>query len=189
MTGTLAPEVAILLTLHRGPLLHAALAYPEGRLSGRTAAVVVALAWLDGAVPALAASPEATLALAALVGAVALHGAARARGPMRPARRVGAAVTCALVAVPAVGALLDLKGAGGWDAVLAVHDLSVVAAGLLLARPARPRAIAALVVELGGSRAGGTLRRALGGALGDPGLAVAYGDADGGLVDDAGRPV
>jgi signal transduction histidine kinase len=188
LAGTVAPGVAVLLTLHRGPLVHAALAYPDGRLRGRAARVTAALAWVDGAVPALAASEVATLALAALVAAVAVRAAAGARGPARPARRTGAVVALLIVAAPVAGALLGLAGRAGGEAVLAAYDLSVTAAALVLARGWRPRGITDLVVELGSAR-GDTLRRALGDALGDPGLTVAYRAADGGHIDDAGRPV
>ena len=189
VAGTVAPGVAVMLTLHRGPLLHAALAHPGGRLAGRAAAATVALAWLDGAVPAIAGSREATLVLAALVVAVALHAATSARGPSRPARRAGSLVAVALVAAPATGAVLALTGSGGQDAVLAAYDISVVAGALVLARGRSPRGIAGLVVELGSRRGGGTLNRALGGALGDPRLTVAYRSPDGGHIDEAGRPV
>ena len=186
VAGTVAPGVAVLLTLHRGPLLHAALAHPGGRPAGRAAAAVVALAWLDGAVPAIAASRAATLVLAALVAAVALHAATRARGPSRQARRAGSLVAVALVAAPAAGALLAPDGS---DAILAAYDLTVVAGALVLARGWSARGIAGLVVELGTARGGGTLNRALGGALGDPRLTVAYRAPDGGHIDEAGRPV
>src|SRR4051794_16643653 len=188
LAGTVAPGVAVLLTLHRGPLIHAALAYPDGRLRGRAARVTVALAWIDGAVPTLAASEVATLALAALVAAVALRAAVAARGPARPARRVGAGVALVIVGAPAAGAVLGLAGGGGSEAVLAAYDLAVTAAALVLARPWRPRGITDLVVDLGTAR-GDALRRALGEALGDPGLTVAYRAADGGHVDHLGRPV
>ena len=188
LAGTVAPGIAVLLTLHRGPLVHAALAYPDGRLRGRAARVTAALAWVDGAVPALAASQVTTLALAALVAAVALRAAASARGPARPARRTGAMVALVIVSAPVAGALLGLAGRDGGEATLAPYDLSVTAAALVLARGSRPRGITDLVVELGSAR-GDTLRRALGAALGDPGLTVAYRAADGSHIDDAGHPV
>jgi signal transduction histidine kinase len=189
VAGTVAPAVAVLLTLHRGPLLHAALAHPDGRTAGRAAAATVALAWVDGAVPAIAASREATLFLAGLVGAVALHAARSARGPSRPARRAGSLAAVALVAAPAAGVVLAPAGSGGQDAVLAAYDIAVVAGALVLARGWSPRGIAGLVVELGSARGGGTLNRALGGALGDPDLTVAYRAPGGGHIDGAGRPV
>jgi signal transduction histidine kinase len=189
LAGTVAPGIALLLTLHRGPLVHAALAHPDGRLRGRLAPPAVALAWLSGAVPALAASPGATIALAALVSAAAVRSAAAARGPARAARRAGAAVAIAIVAVLAAGAIARLAGADAGAAVLAAYDVAVLAAALVLARGDRARGIAGLVVELGGARTGGTLRRALGAALGDPDVTVVLRTPDGGHVDDAGRPV
>ena len=189
VAGTAAPGVAVLLTLHRGPLLHAALAHPDGRPAGRAAAAVVALAWLDGAVPAIAGWRAATLVLAALVAAVALHAATSARGPSRQARRAGSLAAVALVAGPAAGALLAPASEGGQDAILAAYDIAVVAGALVLARGWSARGIAGLVVELGTARGGGTLNRALGGALGDPRLTVAYAVPGGGHIDEAGRPV
>jgi len=188
LAGTVAPAVAVLLTLHRGPLVHAVLAYPDGRLRGRAARVAAALAWVDGAVPALAGSQVATLALAVLVAAVAVRAATGARGPARPARRAGAVLALVIVAAPVAGAVLGLAGRDGGEAVLAAYDLAVVATALVLARGWRPRGITDLVVELGSAR-GDALRRALGDALGDPGLTVAYPAPDGGHVDDSGRPV
>src|SRR4051812_32318105 len=51
LAGTLAPGADVLLTLHRGPLLHAAFAYPHGRLPGRLERGIVAIAWIDGLIP------------------------------------------------------------------------------------------------------------------------------------------
>ena len=68
------------LYLHRGPLVHALLSFPSGRLSGRVARAVVALAYLDGAIEPLGQSPTATLVLCALVAAAAIQGYLRDRG-------------------------------------------------------------------------------------------------------------
>jgi len=185
LAGTLAPDVSFLLTLHRGPLVHAALSHPDGRLRGHAARAVVAFAWVDGAVPALAGSAVLTLLLAVAVTAVGIGVARRTRGPQRLARRVGAAAGVLAVAAPAAGAVLSLAGAGGESAVVAFYDGCVIAVAALLAR--RPStAVSELVIDLG--RSGGTLRRALAHALGDPELAVLFRSGDG-HVDGAGRAV
>ena len=57
---------------HRGPLAHVLLTYPSGRTSSRVTMLVVAAAYVDGVVPALARSDSATLALMAAVVSVAV---------------------------------------------------------------------------------------------------------------------
>jgi hypothetical protein len=59
-----------LVLAHRPLMLHAALAYPTGRLPGRFAVVIVIIAWLLALVPALGTSSVAMLILAALVAAL-----------------------------------------------------------------------------------------------------------------------
>jgi len=189
LAGTVAPGVTPLLTAHRGPLVHAALAYPDGRLRGRVAQVAVALAWVTGLVPSLAGAPAVTIGLAVIVAGAGAAGALRARGPQRQARRAGAAVAAAVTAVPAVGALLEQTGVAAESTVIDLYGIVVLgAAATLTVGLGRPR-VGRLVVELGASPAGATLRRSLGDALGDPGLTVAYRMPGGGFVDEAGRPV
>src|SRR4051812_49723146 len=67
LAGTVAPGVTPLLTAHRGPLVHATLAYPNGRLRGHAAQVAVAIAWVTGLVPPLAGAPLVTIGLAVIV--------------------------------------------------------------------------------------------------------------------------
>ena len=61
-----------LVLAHRPLMLHAALAYPTGRLPGRFAVVIVIIAWQLALVPALGTSSVAMLILAGLVAAFAL---------------------------------------------------------------------------------------------------------------------
>jgi signal transduction histidine kinase len=188
LAGSVAPGITPLLTAHRGPLVHAALAYPDGRLRGRGAQLAAALAWVTGLVPALAGAPAITIGLAVLVAAAGATAALRARGPRRQARRVGAVVAAAMTAVPAAGALLALAAVAAESTVIELYAIVVLgAAATLTAGLGRPR-VERLVIELGASPAGATLRQSLGDALGDPGLTVAYRLPGGGFVDAAGRP-
>ena len=52
-----------LLYAHRGPLVHLLLTYPRGRTSSRITLLVIAAAYVDGAIPEVARSEWATLAL------------------------------------------------------------------------------------------------------------------------------
>src|SRR5919199_6848449 len=89
--------VPALLYLHRGPVVHALLAYPDGRIRGRLIAVVVAAAYVDGAITPVARSAVPTLVLCAAVGVAAAR---------RPGRRPGGMVGGRAVAgAPGVGGL------------------------------------------------------------------------------------
>ena len=79
---------AIFLTLYRGPLVHALLSYPSGRLERRTEWAAVTIAYVISAIPDIGQSPEGELAGAVIVlgvgterfvGEQALSG-----GPARP---------------------------------------------------------------------------------------------------------
>ena len=154
LAGSLVPGIAPLLTAHRGPLVHAALAYPDGRLRGRAAQVAVTLAWVTGLLPALAGAPAVTIGLAVLVAAAGAVAAVRARGPQRHARRVGAAVAAVVTAVPAAGALLELAGVSTGSTVIDLYSVAVLgAAATLTVGLGRPR-VERLVIELGASPGG-----------------------------------
>ncbi|HSF27261.1 MAG TPA: hypothetical protein VLC50_07065 [Actinomycetes bacterium] len=99
-----------LLWVHRPLMLHAALAYPAGRLRGYPARGVVAAAWLTAVVPALARDPYASLILAGFVAGVTWREAATAPlGSGRAARRAAAPVVllAAALAVPATARLFS----------------------------------------------------------------------------------
>jgi signal transduction histidine kinase len=183
------------LFLHRGPLVHLLLGYPRGRLRSRLEQVVVAAAYVDGAVNPLARRDIATIMLALAVVAAALGGYLGASGPERRARAAALVATSAVALVlgfGAVGRLADVgTGATGLWAYQSV--LVLVAVGLfadLLWGGWTQAAITGLVVDLGELDEAGTLRAKLARAVGDPSLLVAYRlpDADD-YVDEAGRPV
>jgi signal transduction histidine kinase len=193
-----AAEVgAVFVTLHRGPLVHAVLSYPTGRLGGRAQRLVVAISYVAAAIPDVGENAEATIVVAALVAVTAAWSFVRATGPQRPARATAAAAAVGLAATLLAASLATLAGAGGGAsrAVLWAYQvvIVVVAVGFLfglLRRGWTQATVTGLVVELGDVPEEGTLRARLAVALGDPSLAVGYWISDEhGYFDEAGRRV
>ena len=193
-----AAEVgAVFVTLHRGPLVHAVLSYPTGRLGGRAERLVVAISYVAAAIPDVGENAEATIVGAALVAVTAAWSFVRATGPQRPARATAAAAAVGLAATLLAASLATLAGAGGGAsrAVLWAYQvvIVVVAVGFLfglLRRGWTQATVTGLVVELGDVPEEGTLRARLAVALGDPSLAVGYWISDEhGYFDEAGRRV
>src|SRR3954470_2543957 len=182
-----------LLFAHRGPLVHLLLGYPRGRVASRAAGAVVAAAYVDGLIPALARKDTATVVLAAGVLAVALLQQRRTGGPERRARLAALGATALLATVVAGAAIAR---AASWDAdraFLLLYDAAVVVIAVTLAADLRwgrwtRAAVTGLVVDLGRLERPGSLGSRLGRAVGDPGLVIAYPVADR-HVDDQGRPV
>lgn len=182
------------LYLHRGPLVHLVLAYPDGTLRGRLVRTAVGGAYLIAVFPAVWGSEVATLVLCALLLAVAAASHLRAVGGERRKRLVALQATGFLVAVVAgtSAGRLAFQTETGTDVTLLVYEASLcaLAIGLLVALIREPWArtgVTDLVVELGEARSG-TLSDALARALGDPGLQVGYWlPASRAYVDAAGR--
>ena len=80
-----------LLYAHRGPLAHLLLAYPSGRLRSRATGALVAVAYVDGLVPAIARSTWPTVALMAAIVVAAAARYRAAGGAERRARAVALA--------------------------------------------------------------------------------------------------
>jgi signal transduction histidine kinase len=177
---------AVLVYLHRGPLVQLLLSYPTGRLRSRLAKTVVVLAYVDAAVEPLARSDWLTLALATAVAFTAIR--EFAGGPVLAAALVFSGAL-------AVGAVERLNGAEAVTADLWVYDAAIVfVAIVLLADVLRAGSSAAvvtgLVVDLGTASEAGPLRSKLARALGDPSLVIGYRYAGtDAFFDDAGRPV
>jgi signal transduction histidine kinase len=155
--------------LHRGPLVHLVLSYPTGRLRGRAARIVVALAYVDALVRPLASNDTLTLVLAVAVAFAALRSS-------EPASRVASLGLSAALALTTVDRLADL---GHSAALLWIYDALIASIAVFLTFDlllgARAEATArGLVVDLGAI--GGTtgLRDRLARALGDPSLVVGY---------------
>jgi signal transduction histidine kinase len=182
------------LYLHRGPLVHALLSYPTGRLSRPLARAAVIAAYVDGAIEPVGRSSLATLILCSVLAAAAVDGWWAAAGPNRRARAGPAAGGLAIAIVLGIGAVGQMAGWDADSATLWAYEvvLILVAAGLtvdLLAGRWSQSAVTGLVVDLGGLWEPVTLRDKLARALGDRSLELGYWlDDVGGYVDEAGRP-
>jgi len=183
------------LYLHRGPLPHLMLSYPNGRLSSRREQVAVAGAYGYAAVYPVAANDYATIAFALGLVAVSARRYLIAGGPQRRARLSALAAATAFAVVLAEGAAGRLAGAGTGRGELAVYDVVVclIAVGLfadqLWGRWSRAT-VTGLVVELGEPAGAVTLRDRLARALGDPSLEVGYWFPEQGrYLQESGRPI
>ncbi|HEX5896307.1 MAG TPA: ATP-binding protein [Thermoleophilaceae bacterium] len=182
------------LYLHRGPLIHLVLSYPDGRLRGRLEGATVAGAYAIALIPAVWGSEQATLALAVFVVAVAARAHLGALGRERRARLAALQATGFVAAVLAGTAAVRLAFTTqtAVDATLWAYQtaLCALAVGLLVGLVREPWAraqVTDLVVELGETRSG-SLRDGLARALGDPTLEVGYWVPAGGIyVDASGR--
>jgi signal transduction histidine kinase len=193
----LASFGGVFVTLHRGPLAHALLSYPRGRLDGRAERAAVAFAYGTAVIVDVAQNAVITLVTAGLILTVAARRSARAAGPERHARMRALALAAAYAAVLVTAGIADVVTAGrGFDrgVLWAYQVVMVVIAGAfvtdLLAGRWTRATVTGLVVELGARPEQGTLRDRLATALGDPSLTIGYriGEDDA-YVDEAGRPI
>jgi signal transduction histidine kinase len=192
------------LYLYRGPLVQLVLTYPRGRSSSRAERAAVIAGYVAAVVTPIWTSEVVTIALAALLVALAAVGYTGAVGRERRARFYGLGATVFVAAVFAVNAawrlavptvaVIERNGIPvRQDATLLANQVALcllalaLLAALLLA-PWERAPLTDLVVELGEERSG-TLRDALARALGDPKLEVAYPLPTGRYVDASGRPV
>lgn len=180
-----------LVYLYRGPLVHCVLAYPSGRIPSRVAGVAVAVGYVAALVPAVGRSEIATIALAALLVAIALRGYFASVGRERRARilAVRAATAVGIVLGAAAAARLAFPAGDANDAVLLGYEVALVALAVgllaeLLRAPWERAPVTDLVVELG-AVSSGTLRDALARALGDPTLRIGYWLPEAGAYVDA----
>ncbi len=185
---------ALLLTLHRGPLVHALLSYPSGRLERPTERAAVAVAYVVSAMPDVGGTPEAGIVVAVIVLGVGAERFGKATGPMRRARATAALAIAAFAAVLLVSALartadssaaLDRAVLWGYDIVLAGVAVGLTL-DLMLGRWVRAT-VTGLVVDLGEASGAGALRDRLADALGDRSLVLGYRLDSGVYVDERGR--
>ena len=85
LAGSIEPALVV---LHRGPLMHLVLAYPSGRLDSSTVRLVVAAAYVQGALGAELDGAGWTLAFAAVLAGAASLRALAATGAVRRSRLV-----------------------------------------------------------------------------------------------------
>jgi len=186
---------AYFVALHRGPLVHAVVSYPDGRLSRRSTQLLVGAAYAISAIALIGQSAGTRLGLAVLLALVAAQAFRASRGSARRARRLALGAALALAAALAAGGVAGLAEAGDATdrAVLwayeAVIVLVAVVFGLDLVRGRWAEAtVTSLVVDLGDVPEEGVLRERLATALGDRSLAIGYWSAeDRAFMDEGGR--
>jgi signal transduction histidine kinase len=180
LVGAVEPSLA---ALHRGPLVHALLAFPDGRLTSGVAVGATTLAYASGAVPDLANADWLTLAVAAALVAASVD-AQRDRRVGRPRLTVEIFALAGALALAATASLRDDAALGDIAQWLyyAVVTVASIAVPVRLARPSRTgAALSGLVAEL---------RDRLARAVGDPDLVVGYRlGSDGSYVDATGQTV
>jgi signal transduction histidine kinase len=194
MTWFLGNFDSHLLYLHRGPLVHCVLSYPDGRLTSRPEQAATVLGYAAAVAWPVGESELATIVFAVLVVAVAVQGYLAAVGRDRRARVPGvqAAITFGAVTELAATARLAFPAGDANELALVAYEvvLCAIAIGFLLGlfrAPWERPAVTDLVVELGEARSP-TLRDALARVLGDPSLEVGYWVAESGsYVDAQGR--
>jgi signal transduction histidine kinase len=176
--------------------VHLVLAYPDGRLRGRLVQAAAGIGYVVALFPAVWSSEAATVALSALLLAVAAARYFRSVGRERRKRLAALQATAFLAPVLAgtAAARLAFATQEGTDVTLLAYEASLcaLAIGLVVGLVREPWArtgVTDLVVELGEARSG-TLRDALARALGDPGVEVGYWLPDSrAYVDATGRRI
>ena len=129
--GNLMPG---LLFVHRPVLVHAALAYPSGRLRGPVDLALVLALWADAVVLPAAGTPELTVALAVAVAVRAGHLVGRPGAAASRDRSVAGGATLALalaMGLPAA-ARLAAPSSGTGPAFTLAHASLVALAGVML---------------------------------------------------------
>jgi signal transduction histidine kinase len=182
----LATVGAALATLYLGPLFHAIIGYPSGRLSGWLTLVVVAASYIYAATVQLARGNVVTISVVPMVVVLivlgtTIRGYLVAAGADRKAR-VTAIVAAAAVALPLAGGSVGRLSSAGPDAERVVlgglEAALVLVAGVflvdLLRAPWARAAVTELVVDLGEDSETATLRGRLARAAGDRSLSIAY---------------
>ena len=187
----------VFVTLHWGPLVHGLLGYPSGKPTGWTARAAVGVGYALSVIAAAGDTAVASVALAAVVLAAALHRFRDATGPERQARLNALAAAAAFSSVLLLSGATRLVGTSAatnrgvlWAYQVVIVIVAVgLTADLVLGRWTRST-VAGLVVDLGEHGEPVSLRDRLSAALGDPSLVVGYRlperDA---YVDDTGQDV
>jgi signal transduction histidine kinase len=192
--AVIAWAASLAIFLHRGPLVHLILSYPDGRLASRAARFAAGTGYATALVTPVWGSTWGALAMSALVTSVTASGYVRAVGPRRPARLLAmcASVTLGVALVGGDVARTALPSGTvsypallAYEAVLCAIALSLCAG--LVFEPWQRGNIVDLIVELGSAESS-TLRSELARALDDPSLEVGYWMPDlGSFVDAEGR--
>ena len=182
------------LFLHRGPLIHAVLAFPSGRLRSPGDRAAVAASYVASLAP-LARIHVLGFVAGLIIIAASWAGWRRSVGPERRARRAVLPAGVAMGGMLAGAAMLrSVDALAVYDVwLLAIYQLVVAGVALwliwqLVEGSWRQASIADLIVPASDVRREG-LEKRLAQALGDPSLQVAYLVDDGPIVDALGRPM
>ena len=181
--------------LYCGPLVHAIVAHPGGRVGQRWSRIAIVVGYAITALAVLVPTPGIAVVLGTVVaGIAAVRMLLSIRRRFAPGLIFAPAVIAGLVLAGAdaarlVGAVIDNEVLLTYDAALAATFLGMVAE--IVWWSSSPGVLTRFVLDVGSSAEAGTLRDRLARAVGDPSLAIGYAVADGasGWVDDAGRPV
>jgi signal transduction histidine kinase len=188
---------ALFVTIHRGPLVHALLSYPDGRLESWAERGAVAGAYAVSAIADAGVAPEVAIILAVAVLVVGAQRFLRAVGPQRRARLPAAVGSAALAAVLLVSGIARIAGSSApldrgvlWAYQVVIAGIAIgLTLDLVLGRWVKAT-VTGLVVDLGETGARGALCDRLANALGDRSLVLGYWLTDRGVyVDDRGREV
>jgi signal transduction histidine kinase len=185
---------ALFVTLHRGPLSHALLGYPSGRVKHRAERSAIVGLYVLSAVALAANTVTGMLVTAFVVLFLAVRRYLRSTGPGRRARLVAAAAGTAFSAVLVVNAIAD-AGVLGETGALWSYDIAIVLIAVALALDLvlerwTQATVTGLVVDLGSPEKTAPLRDRLAAAVGDPSLEIGYRlpERDS-YVDDRGRRI
>ncbi|MFL5914982.1 MAG: hypothetical protein ACJ752_05010 [Gaiellaceae bacterium] len=187
----------LFVTLHRGPLAHALLAYPDGRAAGFPERAAIAALYVLSAVAVAADTTVGVLITACMILGMAAARYVRSAGPERQARLVAAVAATAFSTVLLVAARARIAHAGAavdrgvlWGYQIVVVLIAVALLLDLLSQRWTQATVTGLVVDLGAREESGGLRDRLAAALGDPSLEIGYRLVDRDVyVDDVGRPL
>ncbi len=171
----------VFLTLHRGPLVQALLAYPSGRPQSWLEGGAIALVYVLSAIADIGATAEATFFVACLVLAVAAYRYVNSAGPERRARLTAMAAAAVFSAVLLISGVARFAESGAsvdravlWAYLVVVAAIAVALTIDLVLRRWTVATVTGLVVDLGELGETAPLRDRLAVALGDPSLEVGY---------------
>lgn len=188
LAGAVEPALA---ALHRGPLVHALFAVPEGRVRSPVAIAATAAAYVSGAFAGLANAEWVTVAVATLLLLAAVdqrRGRRLGRPPLTA--ETGAFAGALLLGAVASGSDLGLEDTALWAYYVTVTGVAIAVPVRLGSSRWTGAALSGLVADLGERATTDALRDRLARAIGDPDLAVGYRlDSNGTYADATGAPL
>jgi signal transduction histidine kinase len=179
---------SLFVTLHRGFLSHALLAYPSGRVTRRSERSAIIGLYLLSAVAVVANTVAGTLITASVVFVVAAGRYLRSTGPERRAQVIAVTAATAFSVVLVVTAVAGNDRPVPWAYEIVIALIAITLVTDLVRERWTEATITGLVVDLGSSAETAPLRDRLAVALGDPSLEIGYRlDERDAYVDESGR--